>query len=154
MPCGYRLNSSHVRFPIPNCIQVIQDTQFIQICGNMPRVFWCLWGFGWRDVPYFGYKILNLLNSLGSFYIKLPLANIWLYIYMINKFFIKKIPMQYIFGFVHNLMTYHLYKCKVVAICNLMLIIIDMFMTFGTMNCYNKSNFANIIYKFWPIKLH
>ncbi len=38
MPCGCRLNSSHVRLPIPNCIQVIQDTQLIQICGNKPKV--------------------------------------------------------------------------------------------------------------------
>ncbi len=62
--------------------------------------------------------------------------------------------MQYIFSFVHDLMTYHLYKCKVVAICNLMLTIIHLFMTFGKMICYNKSNFVDIIYKFWPIKLH
>jgi len=46
LPCGCRSNSSHVKLPIPNCIQVIQDTRFIQICGNKPKVFWCLWGFG------------------------------------------------------------------------------------------------------------
>ncbi len=40
LPCGCRSNSSHVKLPVPNCIQVIQ------ICGNKPKVFWCLWGFG------------------------------------------------------------------------------------------------------------
>ncbi len=36
-------------YPFPIVFKSL-DTQFMQLCGNTSRVFWCLGGFGWRDV--------------------------------------------------------------------------------------------------------